>query len=527
MAAFAAVVAWAAAAEGMEWGPAADDDWDVLSEIAGEWDAAPADGDAPVAPAAAAADGDAPAASGIDWDAPVARGGGWDAPVSGRNDWDAPGAYGGGWGAARGLRPDGGRDAPDSGWSAWDGDDDWDTDNLDGGEWDETVARLKKNTLKLRFRGVLGDRTGAGFYVDTNGWVLTNLSIAEGAKDGYAETSSGERLAIKRVVGMSPRFNLMLLDLGGEREDALELADDDALRTGMAAHAIGMTSFWGWSDLAGVVTRIGEDDAGMPLVEFSGWRGAPTAGGPVAGADGRVIAIGTWKAARSPGMDGRDLPFTGMPGAQSGCIPAALARRFLESPHSGMSLQELGSFHANAAIANWVMLMCSELTEAMLALRKEVKAAGMEKDQILDIKKVSFRKTLWTPIHWKNMEGIEEAKKQLEEVNALAGRSRPFSGATDVRARNAAAYFKSALQAMDESVAFIEKSEGMYGEGFWQKYEQLKGKFLQANDFLFRAMQNAMAAYQMYGRYTSLPASLTPGEARRLLRFLEKRGGAF
>ena len=123
--------------------------------------------------------------------------------------------------------------------------------------------------------------------------------------------------------------------------------------------------------------------------------------------------------------------------------------------------------------------------------------------------------------------GIEEAKKTLAELNAMAGRSRPFSGAADVRARNAAAYLKSALQAMDETISFIDKSEGMYGEAFWQKYEQVKAKFLQTNDFLFRAMQNAVAAYQMYGRYTSLPPSMTPGEARRILRFLEKRGGAF
>lgn len=398
---------------------------------------------------------------------------------------------------------------------------------VQGGEWGTTVARLKENTLRLRFRGALGERTGAGFFVDTNGWVLTNLSIAEGARQGYAETIGGEKLPVKRVLGVAPKYNLLLLDLGGERGGALNLAEEGTTRTGMEAHGIGMTRVQGWLDMAGNITGVGQTTDGLPLVEFSGWRNLETGGGPVADKEGRVHGISTWNMVKRVELDASGKHYATVPTERTGCLPASVMRRFVNSPHSGMALHELGACHANTEVANWVMFMCGEAKETLIALRDEVKAAGMEKRQIIEERNRNLRELYSHPIHWKNLDGILAASRKLVELNELAVRTMPSGWISDDRARNALRHFEEAMNAMKETVKLIVETDGMTPESFWMKFEYVKAKFDRANDSLFHALESAMAAYRMYGRYTTQSPWLSAIEAQRLAAFLEKRGGKF
>lgn len=396
-----------------------------------------------------------------------------------------------------------------------------------GGEWGATVVRLKENTLRLRFRGALGERTGAGFFVDTNGWVLTNLSIAEGARQGYAETVDGKKLPIKRVLGVAPKFNLLLLDLGGEREDALELAEEGTTRTGLEAHGIGMTRVQGWLDMAGNITSVGQTTDGLPLVEFIGWRNLETGGGPVADKEGRVHGISTWNMVKRVELDAAGKHYATVPTERTGCLPASVMRRFVNSPHAGMALNELGACYANAEVANWVMYMCGEAKETLIALRDEVKAAGMEKRQIIEERNRNLQELYRHPIYWKNLDGILTATRKLVELNELATRTMPTGWVSDDRARNALRHFNEAMNTMKETVKLIVETNGLGPEAFWMKFEYVKAKFDRANDSLFHALESAMTAFRMYGRYTTQTPWLTPREAQQLAAFLEKRGGRF
>lgn len=385
-----------------------------------------------------------------------------------------------------------------------------------------TVARLKENTLRLRFRGPLGERTGGGFFVDTNGWILANLSTAEGAVQGVAETVDGRRMPIKRVLAVASKYDLVLLDAGGERDDALELAPEGSSRPGLEVCGIGMAAGAGWLELQGSITSIGTTEDGLPLLQCSGWNEQDAGGGPVADAQGFVHGISTCNMVRKVYWSELSKRWLTESIERTGCVPAPVIRRFLASPKSGMALPEFGACYGNAEVANWLMLMCDTAKDTMVLMQREVKAAGMEKRQIMQENRGRLLSA--TPIHWKNVEGIAESIRTLNELKASAARTMPASATEDARVCNALRYFESAMQSMDETVAAIHASDGLKGEGFWIKYDSVKTKFLQTNDFLHEALKNAMAAWQIYGRYTTQPSYLPAADVQRTLKYLETRG---
>ena len=385
-----------------------------------------------------------------------------------------------------------------------------------------TVTRLKENTLRLRFRGPFGQRMGGGFFVDTNGWILANLSTAEGAVQGLAETADGRRMPVKRVLAVSSKYDLVLLEAGGEREDALEIAPEGASRPGLDVCGIGMAAGAGWLELQGCITSIGTTTNGLSLLQCSGWSARDTGGGPVADAQGFVHGISTWNMVRKVYWSELSNRWITEPTERTGCVPASVMRRFLASPKSGMTLPDFGACHANAEVANWLMLMCDTAKDTMVLMQREVKAAGMEKRQIMQESRGRLLSA--TPIHWKNVSGIAESIRTLNGLKSLAARTMPASAAGDARVRNALRYFDSAMQSMDETVAAIRASDGLKGDGFWLKYDAVKNKFLQTNDFLHEALKNAMSAWQMYGRYTTQPSYLPATDVQRTFKYLETRG---
>ena len=384
------------------------------------------------------------------------------------------------------------------------------------------VMRLKENTLRLRFRGPFGERMGGGFFVDTNGWILANLSTAEGAVQGLAETADGRKMPVKRVLAVSSKYDLVLLEAGGEREDALELALEGASRPGLEVCGIGMAAGSGWLELQGRITSIGTTTNGLPLLQCSGWSARDAGGGPVADAQGFVHGISTWNMVRKVYWSELSRRWVTEPTERTGCVPAPVMRRFLASPKTGMPLPEFGACHANAEVANWLMLMCDTATDAMILMQREVKAAGMEKRQFMQDNRGKLLSA--TPIHWRNIAGIAESIRSLNELKTLAAQTMPATAAGDARVRNALRYFASAMQSMEETVAGIRASDGLKGDGFWLKYDAVKNKFLQTNDFLYEALKNAMTAWQMYGRYTTQPSYLPATDVQRTLKFLETRG---
>ena len=137
---------------------------------------------------------------------------------------------------------------------------------------------------------------GSGFILDSEGYVVTNNHVVEGAEEIKVVLKDGESFEAE-LIGRDEKTDLALLKV--ESADPLphvEFGDSDAVRVGDWVMAVGNPFGLGGTVTAGIVSARGRDLAGGTLVDFlqidaSINRG--NSGGPAFNGAGEVVGINT------------------------------------------------------------------------------------------------------------------------------------------------------------------------------------------------------------------------------------------
>ena len=162
---------------------------------------------------------------------------------------------------------------------------------------------------------------GSGFILDSEGYVVTNNHVVEGAEEIKVVLKDGESFEAE-LIGRDEKTDLALLKV--ESADPLphvEFGDSDAVRVGDWVMAVGNPFGLGGTVTAGIVSARGRDLAGGTLVDFlqidaSINRG--NSGGPAFNGAGEVVGINT--AIFTPNGGSVGIGFA---------IPSNLARRVI------------------------------------------------------------------------------------------------------------------------------------------------------------------------------------------------------
>jgi S1-C subfamily serine protease len=149
-----------------------------------------------------------------------------------------------------------------------------------------------------------GLSSGSGFVLDEEGHVVTSARVVTGVTD-LRVTFANLRAVEARVVGKDEETDLAVLRVDPDGLDMrpIELGDSDAVRTGDQAVAIGNPS--GLQAIAGtgVVTaphrriELPNGTVLQDVIQTNAVIEPSTSGGPLIGADGRVIGINSGTAA--------------------------------------------------------------------------------------------------------------------------------------------------------------------------------------------------------------------------------------
>ncbi len=153
-----------------------------------------------------------------------------------------------------------------------------------------------------------GPGAGSGFIIDSDGYILTNNHVVDGAEEIIVALSDRrEREAV--IVGQDALSDLALLKIEGENFPTLDMGSSDSLEAGQWVVAIGSPFGFEHSVTAGIVSATGrslpENNGNyVPFIQTDVAINPGNSGGPLLDLNGKVVGINSQILTRSGGFMG-------------------------------------------------------------------------------------------------------------------------------------------------------------------------------------------------------------------------------
>ncbi len=165
---------------------------------------------------------------------------------------------------------------------------------------------------------------GSGVIVSSEGFVLTNNHVIEGADDIQLILADGRRLKA-RVQGVDPESDLAVLKAEGDKLPAITLGNLDAVRVGDVVLAIGNPFGFGNTVTMGIVSALGRSHLGInrfeDFIQTDAAINPGNSGGALVDTSGNLIGINSTIFSLSQSGGSLGIGFA---------IPVSLARNVLE-----------------------------------------------------------------------------------------------------------------------------------------------------------------------------------------------------
>jgi serine protease Do len=153
----------------------------------------------------------------------------------------------------------------------------------------QIAARAMPSVVRIEVPGGLG----SGFVVRSDGRIVTNLHVVNGAREATVVLSDGRRLGGVEILAVSDAFDLALLKVPADRLPALSLGDSSRVQVGQRVVAIGNPLGLSNTVSDGLVSALRQIDAQVSLLQLSAPISPGSSGGPIIDERGLVVGVST------------------------------------------------------------------------------------------------------------------------------------------------------------------------------------------------------------------------------------------
>lgn len=145
---------------------------------------------------------------------------------------------------------------------------------------------------------------GSGFIISTDGFVLTNAHVVEGADEVYV-TLTDKREFKAKIIGLDKRTDVAVVKIEGSNLPRLAIGDPNKLRVGEWVIAIGSPFGLENTVTAGIISAKARDTGEyLPLIQTDVAVNPGNSGGPLINMRGEVVGINSQIYSRSGGYMG-------------------------------------------------------------------------------------------------------------------------------------------------------------------------------------------------------------------------------
>ncbi len=207
---------------------------------------------------------------------------------------------------------------------------------------------------------------GSGVIVDSNGYVLTNNHVIEGAREIQIVLDDGRSMPA-RIVGTDPETDIAVLQTAGDNLSIASLGSSDEMQVGDVVMAIGNPFGVGQTVTMGIVSATGRNQLGITdfenFIQTDAAINPGNSGGALINAVGDVVGINTAIFSQSGGSHGIGF-----------AIPIQLAEQVMKQ-----------IIDHGRVIRGWLGITGQDLTPALaeslgISFRKGILVSGVLED---------------------------------------------------------------------------------------------------------------------------------------------------
>ncbi len=137
-------------------------------------------------------------------------------------------------------------------------------------------------------------KEGSGFIISSEGRIVTNHHVIEGAASVTIKLSNGAIFRMESKVADDPDHDIAIIKVAGRNLPALTLISSDLVAVGERVVAIGSPLGLENSVSDGIVSGFREDEKRRKWIQTTAPVSPGNSGGPLLTTDGRVLGVITW-----------------------------------------------------------------------------------------------------------------------------------------------------------------------------------------------------------------------------------------